>query len=167
MKEVRPPRDVESVEWILLTTEPLATTEDTLRVVDIYRSRWLVEEYFKALKTGCEFQKRQLESRSTLLVALGIFVPIAWSLLRLRVLSRAAPNASATKLLTPAQREILRRHPKSRMPAGATVRDALGAIARLGGHLRSNGDPGWIVLGRGYQQMLVLEIGFLLGRGEL
>lgn len=75
-----------------------------------------------------------------------------------------APDAPATRALTPTQLEVLRRHPKSKMPAAARVRDALLAVARLGGHLRSNGDPGWIVLGRGYQQLLVLEVGFRMGR---
>ncbi len=35
---------------------------------------------------------------------------------------------------------------------------------RLRGHLRSNGDPGWLVLGRGYHQLLLREIGFQLGQ---
>lgn len=164
VNEIAPPKNAEPVEWILLTTEPISTKKAILRIVDIYRSRWLIEEYFKALKTGCDFQKRQLESCSTLLVALGIFAPIAWGLLRLRALSRTAPNALATRALTPTQLEVLRRHPKSKMPATARVRDALLAVARLGGHLRSNGDPGWIVLGSGYQQLLVLEVGFRMGK---
>lgn len=164
VNEVDPPKNAEPVEWILFTTEPISTKKAILRIVDIYRSRWLIEEYFKALKTGCDFQKRQLESCSTLLVALGIFAPIAWGLLRLRALSRTAPDAPATRALTPTQLDVLRRHPKSKMPAAARVRDALLAVARLGGHLRSNGDPGWIVLGRGYQQLLVLEVGFRMGK---
>jgi hypothetical protein len=36
------------------------------------------------------------------------------------------------------------------------------AIARLGGHIRNNGAPGWLVLGRGYYQLLTLEIGYRL-----
>jgi hypothetical protein len=33
-------------------------------------------------------------------------------------------------------------------------------IAALGGHIRSNGDPGWMVLGRGLSQLLVLAAGW-------
>ena len=36
------------------------------------------------------------------------------------------------------------------------------AIAQLGGHIKNNGDPGWIVLGRGYDRLLMLEEGALL-----
>ena len=164
VNEVDVPKGTEPVEWILFTTEPVKTKKQILRVVDIYRSRWLIEEYFKALKTGCDIEKRQLESCSTLLVALGVFVPIAWGLLRLRALSRTAPDTPANRVLTPTQLHLLRRHPKAKMSSTATVREALLAVARLGGHLRSNGDPGWIVLGRGYHHLLLLEIGFRLGQ---
>ncbi len=35
------------------------------------------------------------------------------------------------------------------------------ALAALGGHLRSNGPPGWIVLGRAYEKLLILERSWL------
>jgi hypothetical protein len=31
------------------------------------------------------------------------------------------------------------------------------AVAALGGHLKSNGDPGWLVLGGGMHDLLLLE----------
>jgi hypothetical protein len=34
------------------------------------------------------------------------------------------------------------------------------AVAALGGYLRSNGDPGWLVVGRGMPGFLVLELGW-------
>jgi hypothetical protein len=34
------------------------------------------------------------------------------------------------------------------------------AVAALGGHLKSNGDPGWLVLGRGMHDLLLLELGW-------
>ena len=36
-----------------MTTEPIDTVEQVLRIVDWYRARWVIEEFFKALKTGC------------------------------------------------------------------------------------------------------------------
>jgi len=33
---------------------------------------------------------------------------------------------------------------------------------RLGGHLRSNGAPGGLVLGRGYQDLMMMVAGFKL-----
>jgi hypothetical protein len=162
--EESPPADVEPVQWYLLTTETTATTSDILRVVDIYRCRWTIEEYFKALKTGCGYEKRQLESYETLLAALGLFVPIALTLLRLRTLSRADPPRPATDVLTETQVEVLQRRFADHGAATLTVVDALSLVARMGGHLRRNGKPGWLVLLRGYKELLMLEEGFKLAR---
>ena len=81
------------MEWQLVTSEPIGTQEQVLRVVDWYRGRWLIEEFFKALKTGCAYEKRQLESFATLQIALALLAPVAWQLLLLRQLARAAPDA--------------------------------------------------------------------------
>jgi hypothetical protein len=145
--------------------EPIDDAEALLRVVDLYRTRWLIEEYFKALKTGCAMEARQLESLETLLVAFGIFVPIAWRLLRMRSLSRHPEPISAQLVLSPLQIALLRQHRRAKLTGEEpTVRDALMAVARLGGHLKSNGDPGWIILCRGYTSLLNLEEGYLLAR---
>lgn len=45
--ETNPPEGEKPVEWILFTTEPIHTAEDVLRVVDLYRTRWMIEEFFK------------------------------------------------------------------------------------------------------------------------
>ena len=59
------------------------TAEQAATVVDHYRARWVIEEYFKALKTGCAIEKRQLMTYEGLTRALAIFVPMAWHLLAL------------------------------------------------------------------------------------
>jgi hypothetical protein len=55
--EANPPAGAEPIEWLLYTTEPIETPEQQLAIVDHYRARWTIEEYFKAIKTGCEFEK--------------------------------------------------------------------------------------------------------------
>jgi hypothetical protein len=156
---------LEPVDWLLYTTEPIETREDILRIVDFYRARWVVEEFFKALKTGCAFEKRQLESMHTLENALALFIPMAWGLLRLRVLAREHPELSAAAVLTPTQITILRRK-KLLSTSKPSAHEALLAVAALGGHIVANGSPGWIVLGRGYEDLLMLEAGFLLASGR-
>lgn len=162
--EEHPPKGAEPVEWLLLTTEPIGTRSQILRVVDHYRARWLIEEYFKALKTGCAYEKRQLASYDNLLKALAIFVPIAWSLLRLRALSRLSANDPASVVLTELQIRILHATAKPKLPQNPSVGDAARAIARLGGHLPSNGPPGWQTLGRGFSDLIMLERGVLLAK---
>lgn len=165
--ELDPPAGMEPVEWTLLTTEPIKTEKQILRVVDFYRARWLIEEYFKALKTGCSYQKRQFASRTTLLNALALLIPIAWNLLRMRCLSRQEPAAPAAAVITERQATILRCMPATKGMALDTVRDALLAVARLGGHLKHNGDPGWQTLARGYEDLLKTEVGFRLAEQQL
>jgi hypothetical protein len=43
------------------------------------------------------------------------------------------------------------------IPKVPTARDIMQAIALLGGHIRQNGEPGWIVLWRGYETVLDAE----------
>jgi len=160
------PVGVEPVEWFLLTTEPIDTKEEILRVVDAYRARWIIEEYFKALKSGCAFEKRQLETKTTILKALALFTPIAWALLRMRTLSRQTPKAPATTVLSHVQIKLLHAQTKIPITPKSTVLDAWSAIARLGGHLKSNGPPGWQVIGRGYTDLLILEAGYKIAKAE-
>lgn len=162
VREIEAPSGVEPVEWLLVTTEPIDTVQDIERVVDIYRARWMIEEYFKCLKTGCAIELRQHETYEALRKALYLLAPIAWRLLALRTLSREYSDAPASIILTPTQIDVLSRKPDIRLRPEATICEAMNAIARLGGHKRSNGEPGWIVLNRGYRDLIMLEIGFLL-----
>jgi len=73
--EAAPPDGNRPVQWLLATSEPVDTTKQIAAVVDAYRARWLIEEYFKALKTGCAFEDRQLRSIHTLTNALGLLAP--------------------------------------------------------------------------------------------
>jgi hypothetical protein len=92
------PRGVEPVSWFLVTTEPIDTRAQIEFIVDAYRTRWIIEEFFKAIKTGCQFERRQLESYQSLENALAIFLPIAVRLLALRGAARADPGGRAMRL---------------------------------------------------------------------
>jgi len=155
------PAGEDAVEWRLITSDPIETVEQVLRIVDWYRARWVIEEYFKALKTGCAYEQRQLESQATLLVALALLAPIAWQLLALRHLARATPHETSRAVLSERQLHVLRASAVGATLGGTvSLRDALLAVARLGGHLKQNGDPGWRVLGRGMQKLLLMEAGW-------
>lgn len=157
-RETDAPEDMEPVEWHLLTTEPIAAAADVLRVIDMYRARWTIEEFFKAIKTGCEYESRQLESAHALQNALALCIPVAWQMLALRTQTRAAPDSPVHSVLTPARLEVLRA--LTTLPASPTSRDALLAIAMLGGHIPKNGEPGWLTLRRGVDRLLLAELGW-------
>ena len=155
--EPDPPKDAPAVEWLLLTTEPATTRAELIAVVDLYRARWLIEEFFKALKTGCSVEQRQLDSYDALQRMLAIFVPIAYRLLLLRGMERQRPRASPTTAFSVTELRIMRSHDSTReMPPMKTLADALLYLARMGGHLKNNGPPGWQTLARGYQRLSAL-----------
>jgi len=159
--EVDAPAGEQAVDWVLATTEPTHSRAQLLRVLEHYRGRWLIEEYFKALKTGCAFERRQLESYDALLRALALFMPIAWQMLLLRNVARTNPDAPASDVLGPTQLAVLRACSSTKLPPKPTCRAVLLAVAALGGHLRNNGEPGWIVLGRGMEKLRMLQSGWL------
>lgn len=161
VREVDAPEGAEPIEWRLWTNLPVDTPAQILYVVDVYRARWLIEEFFKALKTGCALEKRQQESSESLANVLALLAPVAWRLLLLRHLARHSPQSPASAVLTSTQLEVMAAL-RPRWPSAPTARDALLAVAALGGHIKNNGDPGWIVLGRGYQDLLRLELGWSL-----
>lgn len=164
--EPNPPEGQLPVEWILLTSEAVATAEDAAKVVDGYRTRWLIEEYFKALKTGCAYESRQHESLRALTNLLAVLAVIAYRLLLLRSLQRTAPDTPGSEIFAPvlleALAELLRknREPKP-LPPNPTVADVFKGIARAGGHITSNGPPGWQVLWRGYHDLLTWGGGYI------
>jgi hypothetical protein len=158
VQEIDAPKDEDPVAWVLVTTEKTETPEQVAAVVDHYRARWLIEEFFKALKTGCAVEKRQLESFGALTNVLALFLPIAWQMLLLRTVSRLEPSAPASQVLNPTQIAVLRHYQPQKMPGrGATAKDALYAVAGLGGHLKNNGPPGWRTLAYGMQELISLS----------
>lgn len=160
VREVDPPDDMEPVDWVLFTNEPIDTKDQILKIVDIYRARWVIEEFFKVLKTGCAFEQRQLESKTTIVKALALFTPIAWALLRMRAASRSTKRVPITTVLSDAQITILKKRTGIPLRQNSSAADAYLAIASLGGHIKNNGPAGWQVLNRGYIKLLTLEAGF-------
>lgn len=175
VREVDVPRGAAPVSWMLATTEPVSTAADVARVIDAYRTRWVIEEFFKALKTGCAFEKRQLETFHSLVNALAVFSVVAWRLLLLRNTARGRPGAAASEVLTAEQLRVLvslsrmkeRGVPNLSLPKSPTVADAVAAVAKLGGHIKNNGPPGWQVLGRGYDALLLLQTGWRARAAEM
>lgn len=160
VRETKPPPGQEPIDWTLLTSEPIDTDKDVERVIDMYRYRWLIEELYKALKTGCSYEQRLFESRHALLNLLATSLPIAVELLALRARVDSDPDAPAAEVVTEEQLEALRQVSRRPLPDEPTATDVLLAIAALGGHLKRNGPPGWLVLYRGYQRFFDYTAGW-------
>jgi hypothetical protein len=162
--ETAPPEGCAAIEWLLYTNEPIDTVQQVLDVVDHYRARWVIEEYFKALKTGCGYESRQLEEYESLLNALAVSAVIAYEALRLRTLARATPDAPASAVVTDEQLQVLRVLGRRPLPPTPNARDVLLAVAALGGHIKYAPDPGWLTIYRGYQKLELLTEGWLAAK---
>jgi hypothetical protein len=163
--EPNPPADAEPVEWFLYTTEPIETAEQQLAIVDHYRARWTIEEYFKAIKTGCDFEKRQLQDYEALVNLLATFAPIAYQLLLIRSEARRAPDENALTVVTQDHIDVLRAKGRTKLSANPTTREVFLAIAILGGHIKySKTDPGWLTLARGLEDLELLVQGWRLAK---
>lgn len=158
--EDAPPAGVKPARWTLYTSEPITTEEDAWRCVDRYRKRWLIEEFFKAVKTGVAFETRQLESATGLLNLFALSALVAIQMLMLRAFERAIPEAEASELFEPAAIRLLAALvPSAKLTRRASLGQVLRAIATYGGHLKNNGPPGWLTLHRGYRKLLhALEV---------
>lgn len=96
VEEVGGPGDGTDLHWMLITTLPIATPEQILLVLDYYVARWIVEVYFRTLKTGCKVEQIQLETTARLKRCLAFYQIIAWRLLYLTHLNRSCPELPCT-----------------------------------------------------------------------
>jgi hypothetical protein len=74
-------------------------------------------------------------------------------------------TASLTPIVIMCLRHALRRRGRE-LPQEPTVRDVLLGVAAIGGHTRNNGDPAWIVIGRGFDKLLGLVEGYEAAAGS-
>jgi Transposase DNA-binding/Transposase DDE domain len=56
-RECRPPSGEEPVEWLLLTSLPVADFPSACTVVPWYRCRWEIERFVRVLKQGCQIEQ--------------------------------------------------------------------------------------------------------------
>ena len=154
--EVNPPNGVEPIRWVLLTSLPITSFDDAWTVIHYYELRWLVEEYHKALKTGCSTESRQLKTAGRLEAFVGLTSVVAIRLLQLKSIARTKPDTPAQKvvprvwlrMLKLARKNLTRVH-------DLTVGQFYREVAKLGGFLgrKGDGEPGWITIWRGWEKL--------------
>jgi hypothetical protein len=162
--EAIPPAGQKAVDWKLLTNEPIQTMDDAWRALGWYEGRWVVEEYHKAQKTGCQIEDLQFTTIARLEPAIAMLSIVALSLLNLREAGRRpdAKTRLATTVFAPDYVAVLSdwRHGEPRV--NWTVHEFHLALARLGGHQNRKSDrrPGWLVLWRGWAKLQAMLDGY-------
>jgi hypothetical protein len=73
VREPDPNDGTEPLHWRLLTTHLVATAEEAWRIVEWYKRRWLIEQFFRVLKTqGFKLEDSQVATADRLLKLVAI-----------------------------------------------------------------------------------------------
>jgi hypothetical protein len=163
-----PPAGEEPLEWTLLTNEPVSNAADALRVLEWYERRWVVEEFHKVLKTGCQIEDLQFAYVERLQSAIALLSSVALTLLSLRDAGRRpdAQTRQASTLFETEYVETLSIWRTGTIRTSWTISEFLLALARLGGHQNRKHDhpPGWLILWRGWTKLQSMVDGYRAGR---
>lgn len=167
--EEHPPKGVEAISWMLLTTIPILSFEEALEKIQWYTCRWQIELFFKILKSGCRIEARQFETADRIKRCLALDAVVAWRVLFVTMLSRNIPQVSCEALLDPEEWQALYcfvHHTKKPPSTPPTLIEATRMIARLGGFLgrKSDKHPGPTTIWRGLQRLGDITFAWSLGR---
>jgi hypothetical protein len=156
-REEAPPAGEKPLEWLLFTNEPMTTLDEAVLRIAWYRRRWLVEIFFRIVKSGCRVEALQLATVDRLERALVIYLVIAWRILYLMTLGRDCPALPCDVAFAPEEWQaawlIAKRQPPPATPP--TLGEMIRLIAGFGGFLGRKGDghPGPKALWEGMMKL--------------
>jgi hypothetical protein len=157
-REESPPEGEKPVEWLLLTNETVATLDAACLRVAWYRKRWLVEIFFRILKSGCQVEALQLATRERLDRALVLYLVIAWRILHLVTLGRDCPELPCDVAFSAEEWRAAWLVAKRQPPPDAPPRlgEMVRIVAGFGGFLGRKGDghPGPKALWEGLLKLM-------------
>jgi len=166
--EETPPAGAKAIEWFLLSTMEIATTEQAKMLLDFYCLRWRVEDWHRVLKSGCGIEELRNETAERLKRAIAIYMVIAWRVMLMTLLGREVPELPAEVLFTDIELEVLHAYARTRrdVKPPTSLGNAVLLVARLGGHQARKSDPppGHEVMWTGYSGLKLMCAGYLLGR---
>jgi hypothetical protein len=170
--ELDPPQGVNPVHWRLLTTHQVADATGAWQIVDWYRRRWTIEQFFRVLKTqGFRIEDSQLDSADTLLKLIAVAAKAAVITLQLVQARDGRSNLHASVAFEPSQIDalaVLQARYKASTPRQknphpvASLAWAAWIIARLGGWdgYSSSRPPGPITFKHGLDYFHAFALGW-------
>jgi Transposase DDE domain len=174
VRESEPQTGTEPLHWRLLTTHPVANPEQAWRIVEWYKRRWLIEQFFRILKTqGIKLEDSQIATADRLLKLVAIAAKAAVITLQLlqardghgrqpvRLAFDAdeiATLAALNQKLEAQSKRLKNPHPPDRLAWAAWI------IGRLGGWdgYPSSKPPGPITMKHGLEYFFAVAVGWSL-----
>jgi hypothetical protein len=173
VREVSPLADGEPVHWRLLTTHAVTDLGGARRIVDLYRMRWTIEEFFRTLKTaGFDIEAADIGDPQVMIKFVAAATIAAVPVMQLVKARDGSTDQQLADAFEPGDQPILEAvsaklegvtarqknpHPKGSLAFAAWV------IARLGGWTGYYGKPGPKVMRRGLDDFQRIKFGTALG----
>ncbi|MFC3327046.1 IS4 family transposase [Mesorhizobium cantuariense] len=141
--ETAAPADVEPLHWLLLTTHAVATPSQAWQIVDWYKQRWVIEQFFRVMKSqGLKIEDSQLQSAARLEKLVAIAAKAAIIVMQLVQARNGQGDQQASLAFTSNEIDTLsaietRFKGKTRLQSNPYPKNSLAwaawIIARLGG----------------------------------
>jgi hypothetical protein len=140
-------KTVESLEWFLMTNEPVEDADDAYEKTAWYIQRWKIEQFHHVLKSGCvveKLQERSMEKTTTLVLMYSI---IAAAIMNITFIARIHPQLPCTVCFEEEEWKVLyctANKTKKPLKNPYTIAEAVTYLSWLGGPKRapSDGPPG-------------------------
>ena len=172
VREISPPSHGKPIHWRLLTTHGVAEIAQARRVIDLYRQRWTIEEYFRTLKTaGFDIEAADIGEPQAMI---NLVAAAAVAAVTIKQLVQARDGTTDQRLgdaFDPQDRPVLeavsarlegktarQRNPHSK----GSLAFAAWVVARLGGWTGYYGKPGPKVMRIGIAQFNAIKYGTTL-----
>ena len=173
VRETRWPKDSDPIHWRLLTTHPVSDPGEAWRIVDLYRRRWLIEEFFRTLKTaGFDIEAADIGDPQAMMNLVGAATVAAVTIMQLVQARDGTTSQVVADAFDPTDEPILEAlsanlegntaRQKNPHPKG-TLAFAAWTIGRLGGWTGYYGKPGPQVMRRGLHDFRRIKYGAILG----
>jgi len=156
VREINPPANEPPVEWILLTSLPIDEIEQVRQVIQYYSVRWMIEVFFRTLKSGCRVEARRFERMDRFEPCLAVYMIVTWRTLYVCRLGRELPDISCEAIFEPAEwksvYQVVRRESPPAQPP--SLSQMVRMVAQLGGYVtrKRDDEPGpqtvWLGLER-------------------
>lgn len=174
--EVDPPAGAEPIHWELVTSHPVETVADALRIVALYRRRWGIEQVFRTMKSQIlAIEDTLLETREALERLTAATLVVASQVMQLvQGRDQAGAARKAEVVFDPPQQAPLAAlaqrldHGRTRKQQNPHPPQSLAwaawIIARLGGWTgyASERPPGPVTMARGLERFQAIAEGFNL-----
>ena len=172
LREVSSGHDGKPIHWRLLTTHVVTSSKKARRIVDLYRKRWTIEEFFRTLKTaGFDIEEADIGEPEVMMKFVAAVAVATVTIMQLVRARDGTTNEQLADAFDPDDKPVLEAlstqlegatdKQKNPHPNG-TLAFAAWVIARLGGWTAYYGKPGPKVMRIGLEDFRRIKYGTTL-----